>query len=120
MNTIFKGKRGEKIACNYLYTQGYLILEKNKKICGVEIDIIARKEDTICLIEVKTRSSDFYGTPEQSVSKKQKMHMIRAAKILSNQELYRNCDFRFDVIAIIDNREQTTITHFPDAFYFEY
>ena len=69
------GRNGEKLVANYLKKSGYKILEKNYRTPFGEADIIALKDNYVCFIEVKTRSSTEYGTPGQAVNyKKQKRY----------------------------------------------
>ena len=60
------GALGEKIAAEYLTGLGYVILERNFRSREGEIDIIAHKDDFLVFIEVRTRTSTSYGTPEES------------------------------------------------------
>jgi len=62
------GKKGEEIAVNFLQKQGYKILERNFKKRYGEIDIVALDGNSLVFIEVKTRFSEEYGSPEESVT----------------------------------------------------
>ncbi|MCH5717484.1 YraN family protein [Niabella hibiscisoli] len=64
------GKNGESLAATYLQSKGYTIVCKNWRHSYYEIDIIANKGKKLHFIEVKTRSSEVYGHPEDSVTKK--------------------------------------------------
>ena len=63
----FLGDKGELIALNYIKKNGYKILEKNYKTKFGEADIIAKKDDLICFIEVKTRTNLIYGEGNISI-----------------------------------------------------
>ena len=108
------GDDGELIAYNYLKKQNYQILERNWRHKHKEIDIIALIGGEICIIEVKTRSSD-YIPPKDSVTHKKQRNLIFAANEYIKQE---NIDLnvRFDIIEIILNSKQKKITHIKDAF----
>lgn len=102
MNTRKLGTVGEEKAVTYLLQNNYTILEKNYRVGRLgEIDIIARDAEYICFIEVKTRRSDTFGTPGESVTipKQKKIHRI-AAIYLSNMRSTKEY-IRFDVIEII-------------------
>lgn len=94
------GQIGEDLAAKYLSKAGYKIIERNYRIRGGEIDIIALDGNTLVYIEVKTRTSHTFGLPEESVTIPKLNFLIRAAKF------YRNCrrnlpaGERIDVVAI--------------------
>lgn len=70
MNNREFGNKGEDLACEYLLTNGYEILARNKhfsKLC--EIDIIAGYKNKIVFVEVKTRKSDNFGTPMEAITR---------------------------------------------------
>ena len=109
------GTYGEDLACSYLDQKGYLVLERNYRYGKAEIDIIARKNDLLLFIEVKTRTNINYGYPESFLSDSQAQRIIEAAE----EYIFRNDwkgQIRFDIISIIigDSEE---LKHFKDAFY---
>ena len=96
-NNIKLGKKGEEQAKKYLKKNGWTILETNWRNPFGEVDIIAKKDDTVAFIEVKTRLSDAYGTPSEAVQKTRKLKYIRGA----NYYFYNkntDCTVRFDKI----------------------
>lgn len=101
MSNKIKGKYGEDIAANFLIKNGYKILERNYHFSRYgEIDIIALDKNTVCFIEVKTRSSNRFGAPFESVTKT-KLDKIRktAYSYLQNCNIcYKN--FRIDAISV--------------------
>ncbi len=110
------GKKGEEIAMEFLRKKGYSLLHSNYRIGRAEIDIIAESTNATVFIEVKTRSSLEYGYPESFVSKKQERMLIDAAE----EYTFKNAPakaIRFDIIAIIVNKNGTEIEHFEDAFW---
>lgn len=93
------GNAGEDLACRYLLRNGYEIVEKNKsypKIC--EIDIIAKRKEKYYFVEVKTRTTENFGTAKDAVNK-QKLAHIRKGAILYLDDI-KNKNFQIDVIAI--------------------
>ena len=64
------GKIGEQLAIDYLLKNGYKIRERNYRYLKAEVDIIALKENTLVAVEVKTRTSNYFGNPEDFVTKK--------------------------------------------------
>ena len=110
------GRRGEDIAANYLQNKGYQILKRNFRHRKAEIDIIARKNGIVAMIEVKTRNQSFYEGLSDSISKKKRNLLVMAADhyILTNS---MDFEVRFDIITLIKGQEGYTIEHIPDAFY---
>ena len=106
------GARGEIQARKYLKKAGWKILESNYKNPFGEVDIIARKEDVIAFIEVKTRLSDKYGQPSEAVTASRKKKYISAAKYyFAGRET--DTTVRFDIIEIL----QGEINYIENAFY---
>ncbi len=110
------GDYGEKMAKGYLLKKGYEILETNFRFRRTEVDIIARLGETIVFVEVKVRSSDAFGRPEDAVdSRKQSLLLAAANQYLL--ELEHEGPLRMDIIAILLDDDKTEITHFEDAFF---
>ena len=110
------GKFGEALAVEFLQQNGYDILETNWTFQKAEIDIIAQKDSTVAVIEVKTRSSITFGLPQDFVKPKKIQLLVKAVNeyIVSND---LDVDVRFDIIAIYKEDNTYKIEHFEDAFY---
>ena len=110
------GKFGEELAVEFLQQNGYDILETNWTFQKAEIDIIAQKDSTLAVIEVKTRSSIGFGLPQDFVKPKKIQLLVKAVNeyIVSND---LDVDVRFDIIAIYKEDNTYKIEHFEDAFY---
>lgn len=110
------GKSGENKACDYLRKEGYTILHRNWIYDRHEIDIIARNNDYIIFVEVKTRTSARWGNPEEAVSKSKIRRIVEAADFyLKENEI--DIDVRFDVISMVWNGTDFKIDHIDDAFF---
>lgn len=109
------GLHGERLACDYLTNTGYKILHTRHRIEGIEIDIIALKDDTLVFVEVKTRRSDNLESPQDAVDIKKQHRMIRAANAYM-QTSEQDVSIRFDIIAIVTNVHHSHIDHIEDAF----
>ena len=109
------GDRGEDSAANYLFANGYEVLQKNYRFGRGEIDIIARKDETLVFIEVKTRKNNLYGDPESFLSESQedRIHLAAEEYVLQNEW---PGEIRFDIIAILWDSNEPTLDHFEDAF----
>lgn len=100
MNNRELGNYGETVAIQYLVGEGYDILAKNFKCRHGEIDIIAKKDDYIIFVEVKTRRSLSYGTPAEAVDRKKQMKYGKIASIYIRNERLFDSSYRFDIIEI--------------------
>jgi putative endonuclease len=109
------GKQGEEQAVDFLQKNGYEILETNWIFQKAEIDIIARKDETLAIIEVKTRSSIDFGLPQDFVKPKKIQLLVKAVNeyVIQNQ---LDVSVRFDIIAIHKNANNFNIDHLEDAF----
>jgi putative endonuclease len=109
------GKKGEQLAIEFLINNEYTILEKNYRYLKAEVDIIAQKDDTLIAVEVKTRTSAYFGNPQDFVNPK-KIKLLTSAIdfYVTNNDL--DVEVRFDIIAIITNKKETKIEHLKDAF----
>lgn len=109
------GKEGEKLAVRFLRDKGYTILETNYRYLKAEIDIIARIENVICVVEVKTRSTSEFGNPQEFVKPKQIGLLVSA---INNyiEDIEDDVEIRFDIVAIVKNKLGTTVEHLEDAF----
>ncbi len=111
------GALGEQIAVDYLIERGYQIIERNWSNGHKEIDIVAKDDDTIVIVEVKTRRSTYLIEPETAVDVFKQRNLIWAANSFVNRFQYDN-DVRFDIISIvIDRNNEKRIEHIEDAFY---
>ena len=72
------GDYGEQLAVEYLVEKGYEILKRNYRFDRAEIDILAKKENILAVVEVKTRTSDFFGDPQDFVRPKQIKNLVKA------------------------------------------
>jgi putative endonuclease len=110
------GKLGEEIAVEFLQKEGYEILETNWTFQKAEVDIIAKKENTLAIIEVKTRSSLDFGLPQDFVKPKKIQLLVKAVDeyVISND---LDLEVRFDIIAVHKEGKSFAIEHLIDAFY---
>lgn len=110
------GKFGEKLAVAFLQQNGYEILETNWIFQKAEIDIIARKENILAVIEVKTRSSIEFGLPQDFVKPKKIQLLVKAVNeyVISND---LDVEVRFDIIAIYKEDKEYKLEHIEEAFF---
>lgn len=110
------GALGESLAAVYLETKGYQILVRNFIFDRAEIDIIAQKGEQIIVVEVKTRNSDYFGDPQDFVSKSKIKQLVKAAHeyVVTNDI---DLEVRFDIVSVLKNKSVERIEHFENAFY---
>lgn len=113
---IYIGKSGEEAAVNFLKEQGYKILMRNYKTKLGEIDVIGRDRGTICFIEVKTRSSDAFGTGLDAVSKLKQRQLSKAALSFLKYHSLLNKKARFDVVSLLFSGSAPKLNLIKNAF----
>lgn len=107
------GKLGEDLATDFLKENGYKVIDRNFYTRYGEIDLIAQRGDEILFVEVKTRSSDKYGYPEQAVDYRKIKHLLLAIKIyfkVNNLSSF----WRLDIISVELNTLTPKIEWFKD------
>jgi putative endonuclease len=111
------GRRGEDLAHRFLQRQGYTVVARNLALRGarVELDIVALDGGTIVFVEVKTRSSDEFGTPDQAVDAEKREHLARAASAYLHTADATWERARFDIVTVTFEG-QVRIGHIRDAF----
>lgn len=111
------GTKGESIAKQHLEDKGYKILETNWRCRRAEVDLIAFKDSTLIFAEVKTRTGNSYGEPEDFVSYA-KQGLLESAADEYIYKMDHNDEIRFDIISILfDKFDNYKINHIEDAFW---
>ena len=109
------GKEAEDFAVSFLEKNGYKILQRNWRFRHYELDIICSKNNTLVIVEVKSRSGTYIEQPFQSVNRAKQRKIIEAANAyIEKYEI--DLETRFDIISIIST-EKKQISHIEDAFY---
>ena len=111
------GRRGESMAKAHLESAGYEILDENWTHGKAEVDIIAYKDKVIIFAEVKTRTGNAFGEPEDFVDARKQRLLVEAA----DEYIYlmeHEGEVRFDIISILfDKTVNYTLKHIEDAFW---
>jgi putative endonuclease len=109
------GKIGEHRALNYLILKGYKILDINWRYEKCELDIVCSLNNLVVFVEVKTRSSNYFGNPAEFVDKAKQNKLIEGAEAYLEQN---NLDqeIRFDIVEVLLLNEEFVVNHIPDAF----
>jgi putative endonuclease len=111
------GRNGEALAKQHLEAAGYEILDENWRYRKAEVDLIAYLNKTIIFVEVKARTGNAFGEPEDFVDAAKQALLVSAA-----DEFIELMDFkgeaRFDIIAILFDRQGNyRLNHIQDAFW---
>ena len=109
------GKIGEDISARYLEQIGYTIIERNFECVQGEIDIIAKDQNELVFIEVKTRSSALYGQPKEAINKTKKKHIYKSAEYYVYTKRLENEPIRIDVIEVYKKQEKFMVHHIKQA-----
>lgn len=110
------GRKGERIAVDFLKRNGYKIIETNFRSQAGQIDIIAKDRSTICFVEVKTRRTRRFGEPKESVGALKQGKISALALIYLKQNNLFGCSARFDVISILFAQTKAKIELIKNAF----
>ncbi len=111
------GQRGESLAARFLEKEGLRILQRNYRAKQGEIDIVAMDGPVLVFCEVKARSDTEFGEPEEAVTCRKQRQMKRAAAAYLYDHGLIEQECRFDVVAILLNKEPPDVRYFKNAFY---
>lgn len=112
------GKVGEEKAIAHLISLGHVLLAANYRVGRDEVDVITSYGKFIVFTEVKTRSDNHYGQPEEFVDKRKRMAMKRVAEMYMSEN-HSDADIRFDIISIHHHNGELKVYHIQDAFFNE-
>ena len=111
-----KGKAGEDRAAVFLQEKGFVIRERNYRAGRAEIDLVAQRDNWLVFVEVKLRSSDAFGYPEEFVDQK-KINRILEAAVEYQYQINWQGNVRYDIVSIRDHVRPPEVVHIEDAFY---
>lgn len=103
------------MAVELLLQKGYRILERNWRCGHLEVDIIAENDEYLVIVEVKTRKSILFGSPEVFVDIQKQRRLIRAAIYYAKFKCVKK-EIRFDIVSVINCPEMQQVTHIENAF----
>ena len=113
------GRWGENLATDYLEKRRYTILERNYRTLSGEIDLVALqdlgKEMILVFVEVKTRTNESFGYPEQAITRKKWDHLLRTINDFQDNHPQYEFDWRVDVIAV----QRLSVNRSPDIKHYE-
>lgn len=115
-DTIKRGEQGEQLAEALLEAKGYVIRERNYRHRRSEIDLIVQRDNWLVFVEVKTRTSDAFGFPEEFVDAKKKRNILEGADYYLYITDWKG-NVRYDIVAINLEQQEPQLLHIEDAFY---
>lgn len=112
-----RGAQGEQLAARFLRRHGYKILYRNfRGGTGGEIDIVCRDRDTLVFVEVKTRTSEDFGRPIETIRSEQRHRISRGGlawlRMLDKPDVL----FRFDVVEVVMTADEPRLELIKNAF----
>jgi putative endonuclease len=110
------GLEGEDATAKLLESQGYAIRSRNFRCRYGELDLVAEKDDILCFVEVRMRSSAIWGDPSNSISWSKQRRVVKAALHYLLAYGLRNKMVRFDVVSVIGRGRDAVLEHLPNAF----
>ena len=111
------GRKGEDAAARYLEQRGYDIVARNWKCVAGEADIVARDEDWLVFVEVKTRRNTDKGFPSEAVDERKRSRYERIALAWAASHSDTDVPVRFDVVSIVVvGKDKAVIRHHMNAF----
>jgi putative endonuclease len=113
-----RGREAEEIAAEWLSARGYRVLARNHALRLGELDLVCEGDGVLCFVEVRSRSGDAYGGPEETVDRRKARRVALAAADWAerNRDAARGRDLRFDVVAVTFGEGAPRVAHFPAAF----
>ncbi len=110
------GAEGETFACSYLAENGYIILHRNWHYNHKELDIVAMHDNTLVFIEVKTRTSNNWEDPRDTITNAKIRYLADVAEAYIYQ-FDRHEEARFDVLTLITTPKGFEMEHIFEAFH---
>ncbi len=110
------GGEGEEATAQLLESQGYIIRSRNFRCRYGELDLVVEKDNTLCFVEVRMRSSAIWGDPSNSISHAKQRRVVKAALHYLLAYGLRDKMIRFDVVSVIGRGKDAALEHLPNAF----
>jgi putative endonuclease len=111
-----RGREAEDLAATWLEARGLAVLARNHAVRGGEVDLVCDDGGVLCFVEVRSRTSEAQGGPEETVDRRKARRVVAAATdwAVRNGGLAR--DIRFDVVAVTFGEGAPRLEHFRGAF----
>jgi putative endonuclease len=110
------GRDAEALAAAWLEARGYRILDRNHALRRGEVDLVCEADGVLCFVEVRSRTGDAHGAPEETVDRRKARRVVLAATDWATRNGGTERDVRFDVLAVTFGEGPPRVAHFPAAF----
>jgi putative endonuclease len=110
------GATGESLAADLYRKLGFTIVDRNWRCNSGELDLVVASGNLLVFCEVKTRRTDFFGTPAEAVGYQKQARLRRLAAAWMAENHPGPVDVRFDVVSVLIGDREPRISHLPDAF----
>ncbi len=111
-----RGREAEGLAAAHLTAMGWLVVDRNHRTPQGEVDLVCREGRAVHFVEVRSRTGQDHGGPEESVRRLKARRVVAAATDWALRNGGLDQPFHFDVVAVTFGEEQPRIVVFPDAF----
>lgn len=104
--SVQKGRDAEAVAAEHLRADGFSVLWRNVRIGALEIDLVAKKDDLVIIVEVRSRGEGSFEKPLESITREKRRHLLSASRGLWRGRLKKMPDVlrvRIDVIAVAED-----------------
>jgi len=111
-----RGREAEDLAAAFLEARGCEVIARNHRTRRGEVDLVCRDGDVLCFVEVRSRTSEAHGGPEETVGPAKARRVVAAATDWATRNGGLDRAFRFDVVAVTFGDGAPGVSHFPAAF----
>jgi putative endonuclease len=111
-----RGREAEALAAEWLEARGYRVLARNHALRRGEVDLVCEREGVLCFVEVRSRTGEAQGGPEETVDRRKARRVVLAATDWVERNGGTARDIRFDVVAVTFGDGPAKIVHIQAAF----
>jgi putative endonuclease len=111
-----RGRAAEDVAAAWLARRGYTVLARNHATPRGEVDLVCREGEVLCFVEVRSRSSGAWGSPEETVTRRKALRVVAAATDWALRHGGLEQPMRFDVVAVRTGAGDPQVELFRGAF----
>ena len=111
-----RGQEAEALAADWLEARGWRMLARNHALRRGEVDLVCEREGVLAFVEVRSRTGEEHGGPEETVDRRKARRVVLAAEDWAARNAVAGRDLRFDVVAVTFGEGAPRLVHFPAAF----